>query len=174
MTTTTTTPAARTRIVIPITPVAVEPELVSLYEKQKKIYPRSVHGWFARWRWALVWFTQILFYGLPWLVWNGRPAASRPEMDMPPAPVDWEEAMAKGAYSSEPSSKRAMQALVTLRIDWALVPVLIATPAGHSAWTIVPGRDLSSIARQIAPGTHGMFWHRWTSKDAITKLASAG
>ena len=72
--TTTTTPAARTRLVIPITPVAAEPELVSLYEKQKKIYPRSVHGWFARWRWALVWFTQILFYGLPWLVWNGRPA----------------------------------------------------------------------------------------------------
>ena len=22
-------------------------ELVSLYEKQKKIYPRAVHGWFA-------------------------------------------------------------------------------------------------------------------------------
>ncbi|MEP7298703.1 MAG: cytochrome c oxidase accessory protein CcoG [Burkholderiales bacterium] len=48
--------------------------MVSLYEKQSKIYPRSVHGWFARWRWALVWFTQILFYGLPWLMWNGRQA----------------------------------------------------------------------------------------------------
>ena len=60
--------------VIAIVPVAAEPELVSLYEKQKKIYPRSVHGWFARWRWALVWFTQILFYGLPWLAWNGRQA----------------------------------------------------------------------------------------------------
>jgi len=47
-------------------------ELVSLYEKQRKIYPRSVKGWFARWRWALVWFTQALFYGLPWLPWNGR------------------------------------------------------------------------------------------------------
>ena len=65
--------AARARV-IPITPIAAEPELVSLYEKQKKIYPRSVHGWFARWRWALVWFTQILFYGLPWLAWNGRQA----------------------------------------------------------------------------------------------------
>ena len=70
-----TTPQAAARArVIPITPVAAAPELVSLYEKQKKIYPRSVHGWFARWRWALVWFTQILFYGLPWLVWNGRQA----------------------------------------------------------------------------------------------------
>ena len=69
----TTLGSARARV-IPITPVPIEPELVSLYEKQKKIYPRSVHGWFARWRWALVWFTQILFYGLPWLVWNGRQA----------------------------------------------------------------------------------------------------
>jgi len=48
--------------------------LVSLYAKQKKIYPRSVHGWFARWRWAMVWLTQLLFYGLPWLQWNGRQA----------------------------------------------------------------------------------------------------
>ena len=45
---------------------------VSLYEKQRKIYPRSVHGWFARWRWGLVWLTQLVFYGLPWLPWNGR------------------------------------------------------------------------------------------------------
>jgi cytochrome c oxidase accessory protein FixG len=63
--------------VIPIQPVpadAAQPQLVSLYEKQKKIYPRSVSGWFARWRWAMVWLTQALFYGLPWLPWNGRQA----------------------------------------------------------------------------------------------------
>jgi cytochrome c oxidase accessory protein FixG len=47
---------------------------VWLYEKRKKIYPRSVSGWFAGWRWGLVWLTQIVFYGLPWLTWNGRPA----------------------------------------------------------------------------------------------------
>lgn len=45
---------------------------VPLYEIRKKIYPRSVTGWFAGWRWALVWFTQILYYGLPWLSINGR------------------------------------------------------------------------------------------------------
>ena len=50
------------------------PQLISLYEKQKKIHPRAVSGWFAGWRWALVWFTQILFYGLAWLPWNGRQA----------------------------------------------------------------------------------------------------
>jgi cytochrome c oxidase accessory protein FixG len=47
-------------------------QVVSLYRKEKKIYARAVSGWFARWRWALVWATQLLFYGLPWLPWNGR------------------------------------------------------------------------------------------------------
>jgi cytochrome c oxidase accessory protein FixG len=46
----------------------------SLYEVRKKIYPRAVRGWFARWRVALVLATQLLFYGLPWLTWNARPA----------------------------------------------------------------------------------------------------
>jgi cytochrome c oxidase accessory protein FixG len=48
--------------------------VVSLYQKQKKIYARAVSGWFAGWRWALVWITQLVFYGLPWLEWNGRQA----------------------------------------------------------------------------------------------------
>lgn len=48
--------------------------IVSLYQKHRKIYPRAVTGWFARWRWALVWATQLLFYGLPWLDWNTRQA----------------------------------------------------------------------------------------------------
>jgi cytochrome c oxidase accessory protein FixG len=53
---------------------AAAPAEDSLYEVRKKIYPRAVHGWFAGWRWALVWFTQLLFYGLCWLEWNGRQA----------------------------------------------------------------------------------------------------
>ncbi len=47
---------------------------ITLYEKHKKIYPRSVKGIFANWRWGLVWFTQLLFYGLCWIDWNGRQA----------------------------------------------------------------------------------------------------
>jgi cytochrome c oxidase accessory protein FixG len=47
---------------------------LSLYEVRRKIYPRAVHGWFAGWRWALVWLTQLVFYGGPWLVWNDRQA----------------------------------------------------------------------------------------------------
>ena len=46
----------------------------SLYEVRKKIYPRAVTGAFARWRWTLVFATQLVFYGVPWLQWNGRQA----------------------------------------------------------------------------------------------------
>lgn len=63
------------RKVIPITPVGVESsqtEVISLYEAQKKIYPRSISGVFARWRWAMVFLTQLVFYGLPWLEWGQR------------------------------------------------------------------------------------------------------
>jgi cytochrome c oxidase accessory protein FixG len=47
---------------------------VTLYKARKKIHPRSVSGVFANWRWLLVWFTQLLYYGLPWLPWNDRQA----------------------------------------------------------------------------------------------------
>jgi len=47
---------------------------VSFYEKHKKVYIRDVKGWWNNWRWILVFFTQILFYGAPWLEWNGRQA----------------------------------------------------------------------------------------------------
>ena len=63
------------RKIIPIVAAdASSAELVSLYQSEAKIQMRSVTGWFAGWRWALVWFTQLLFYGLPWLQWNGRQA----------------------------------------------------------------------------------------------------
>jgi len=58
-------------LTIPIPPA---PEELALYEIRKKIYPRAVHGWFAKWRWALIFLTQAVFYGLPWLGWNGRQA----------------------------------------------------------------------------------------------------
>ncbi len=47
---------------------------ISLYAARQKIYPRSVSGLFSKWRWALIWLTQIVFYGLPWLQWNERQA----------------------------------------------------------------------------------------------------
>ena len=51
---------------------------IKLYEKREEIYPRQRIGdsleRFQKWRWGFVWFTQIVFYGLPWLQWNGRQA----------------------------------------------------------------------------------------------------
>jgi len=53
---------------------ADEVAAVSLYEAQIKIYPRSVSGLFSKWRWAMVWLTQLFFYGMPWLEWGQRQA----------------------------------------------------------------------------------------------------
>ncbi len=46
----------------------------TLYAVRQKVYPRAVTGRFATWRWILVWATQLIFYGLCWLPWNGRQA----------------------------------------------------------------------------------------------------
>ena len=72
------------RKVIPITVMAPEQlqaasatgdgESGSIYQAQKKIYPRSVTGLFSKWRWAMVFVTQLVFYGLPWLEWGQRQA----------------------------------------------------------------------------------------------------
>ncbi|MES2980615.1 MAG: cytochrome c oxidase accessory protein CcoG [Pseudomonadota bacterium] len=77
-----TDPAAPVRRVIPITPIEAldgirqedSSSVASLYQSDEKIYARSVSGWFSRWRWALVWATQLVFYGLPWFTINDRQA----------------------------------------------------------------------------------------------------
>lgn len=55
-------------------PPGADEETIALYEAHIKIYPRSVSGYFSRWRWALVFLTQLVFYGLPWLEWGQRQA----------------------------------------------------------------------------------------------------
>ena len=69
-------PDGKPRKIIPIASVSSEPsaesEIVSFYEAQKKIYPRSIRGFFSRWRWAMVAITQLVFYALPWLEWGQR------------------------------------------------------------------------------------------------------
>ncbi len=68
------TPSAPKRAAA-VRPAGGDEELTeALYAKEAKVYPRAVSGLFARWRWAMVWLTQIVFYGLPWLDWNGRQA----------------------------------------------------------------------------------------------------
>lgn len=53
---------------------ANEVVVISLYESQDKVYPRSVSGFFTQWRWAMIWLTQLFFYGVPWLEWGQRQA----------------------------------------------------------------------------------------------------
>lgn len=47
-------------------------KMVSFFEAHQKIYPRSISGKFMTWRWLMVWLTQLVFYGLPWLEWGQR------------------------------------------------------------------------------------------------------
>lgn len=58
----------------PNSQVTAEGAPISFYEKHKKIYIRDVSGWWNNWRWVFVWVTQVIFYGMPWLEWNGRQA----------------------------------------------------------------------------------------------------
>jgi cytochrome c oxidase accessory protein FixG len=62
------------RKVIPIIAVEPDAEMISLYASHEKIYPRSVSGFFSNWRWAMVFLTQLVFYGIPWLEWGQRQA----------------------------------------------------------------------------------------------------
>jgi cytochrome c oxidase accessory protein FixG len=57
-----------------ITTSSPEAVVISLYKAQEKIYPRSIFGYFAKWRWVTIWLTQIVFYGLPWVEWGQRQA----------------------------------------------------------------------------------------------------
>jgi cytochrome c oxidase accessory protein FixG len=45
-----------------------------LYAAADKIYPRSTFGFFTKWRWVMIWLTQLVFYGIPWLEWGQRQA----------------------------------------------------------------------------------------------------
>lgn len=47
---------------------------IRLCAPAEKVYKREVSGPYTRRRWASVWLTQIVYYGLPWLRWDGRPA----------------------------------------------------------------------------------------------------
>ena len=60
--------------VIPILPADEAASSAFLYAATPKIYPRTVQGVFAHWRWLGVFITQLVFYGLPWLEWGQRQA----------------------------------------------------------------------------------------------------
>ncbi|CAL95093.1 cytochrome c oxidase accessory protein CcoG [Azoarcus olearius] len=47
---------------------------IEFYRNTGQIHPRTTHGRFNTWRWAMVWLTQLIFYGACWLQWDGRQA----------------------------------------------------------------------------------------------------
>ena len=53
---------------------AAEAPTASLYEAHRKVYPREVNGRFDRLRRAAVIVLLGIFYGLPWLRWEGHQA----------------------------------------------------------------------------------------------------
>jgi cytochrome c oxidase accessory protein FixG len=66
--------ASRSKPVIPIVAAPVTEKTISRYQKTAKVYPRTVSGYFKNWRWLMIWLTQIVFYGLPWLQYGERQA----------------------------------------------------------------------------------------------------
>ncbi len=44
------------------------------HPKAGKVYVRPTQGRFSNWRWAVALATQLVFYGLCWLTWDGRQA----------------------------------------------------------------------------------------------------
>lgn len=66
--------SSRSKSVIPIVAAPATEHTVSLYQKTRKIYPRNVSGYFKNWRWLMIWLTQAVFYGLPWLQYGSRQA----------------------------------------------------------------------------------------------------
>ncbi|MCX7216205.1 MAG: cytochrome c oxidase accessory protein CcoG [Burkholderiales bacterium] len=51
-----------------------ETAIIHMYQARQEIYPREIQGRYASLRWFFVWLTQLVFYGFPWLEWNGRQA----------------------------------------------------------------------------------------------------
>ena len=50
---------------------------VTLYRNKGKIHARSTRGRFNSMRWAMVWLTQLVFYGACWLGWTDDGGATR-------------------------------------------------------------------------------------------------
>jgi len=53
---------------------AAQVSVINMYAPREEIYPREIKGRYATLRWVCVWLTQLMFYGLPWISWNGRQA----------------------------------------------------------------------------------------------------
>ncbi|MDR2710473.1 MAG: cytochrome c oxidase accessory protein CcoG [Burkholderiales bacterium] len=55
-------------------PADTEVKKQKLFAARRKLYPRFAQGTFQNWRVALVAFSQIVYFVLPWLMWGDRQA----------------------------------------------------------------------------------------------------
>lgn len=69
-------------------------------------------------------------------------------------------AMARWRCRSLATSIFPMVMLARFRTSQMDVVVDFDTPAGHAAWTTVPGRDFTVKTRDAPAGDHGMSQHR--------------
>ena len=65
---------SKTAVARKVIPVVAQDGYAPASVVPPRIYPRSVGGLFSNWRWGMVWLTQLVFYGLPWLQWGQRQA----------------------------------------------------------------------------------------------------
>ncbi|EGD59118.1 4Fe-4S ferredoxin, iron-sulfur binding protein [Novosphingobium nitrogenifigens DSM 19370] len=52
-----------------------EPETKQLYAKRVPVFPRKIDGAFRRFKWAVMAFCLIVYWGTPWLRWDRGPFA---------------------------------------------------------------------------------------------------
>ena len=52
----------------------VKEQTIQLYQGAKRIHPKLAKGRFANIRIFMIVATQLFFYGMPWISWDGRQA----------------------------------------------------------------------------------------------------
>jgi cytochrome c oxidase accessory protein FixG len=123
---------------------------VSLYAPHTKLYPRSVKGLFNNWRVAFVLLTQLAYYGLPWLSWNGRQAV----------------------FFDMVNRKFYLFGLTIWPQDFVYLSALLMCSAfGLFAWTSIAGRLWCGYACPQTVYTEIMLWiEQWVEGDRNKRM----
>lgn len=112
-------------------------QLIDLYESAERIHPKKVKGRFAKLRIAVLVITQLVFYLLPWMSYNGRQAV-------------WFDVLGRHFYifglSLEPADLLYLTGL------------LIISAYGLFWWTTIAGRLWCGYACPQTVYTEIMFW----------------
>ncbi|WP_028455272.1 cytochrome c oxidase accessory protein CcoG [Chitinilyticum litopenaei] len=127
-----------------------EVEVVSLYAKHRKLYPRWVNGLFNKWRIFFVVATQLFFYGMPWLELHGRQALLFDLVER----------------------KFYIFGLVLLPQDFIyLTALLLLSALGLFVWTAIGGRLWCGYACPQTVYTEMFLWiEKWVEGDRAARI----